>query len=189
VRAGHIAAVVALKDVITGETISDVKKSISLGAHGVPEPGDLAGVEPKTRSTGKRWAWRSDVSLQEESSSRRTDENRPDHHLGMGRAAPRDIVDQHEPSSASRPRGKPQGGYRSVQKAIGEEGKVREASRRGQYGHVWLKLEPQPGKGNDSSRHQGRRVPKESSRSEEGVDEHQRTASSPLPGGSTSRRR
>jgi elongation factor G len=167
VRAGDIAAVVGLKDVITGETISDVKKSITLERMVFPEPVISQAVEPKTKVDQEKMGVALGRLAQEDPSFRvRTDEESGQTIIsGMGELHLEIIVDRMKREfGVEASVGKPQVAYRETfKKAIEMEGKfVKQSGGRGQYGHVWLKLEPQPGKGNEFvDGTKGGRVPKE----------------------------
>jgi len=167
VRAGDIAAVVGLKDVITGETISDVKKSITLERMEFPEPVISQAVEPKTKADQEKMGVALGRLAQEDPSFRvRTDEESGQTIIsGMGELHLEIIVDRMKREfSVEASVGKPQVAYRETfKKALEMEGKfVKQSGGRGQYGHVWLRLEPQPGKGNEFvDAIKGGRVPKE----------------------------
>jgi elongation factor G len=167
VRAGDIAAVVGLKDVITGETISDVKNIITLERMVFPEPVISQAVEPKTKVDQEKMGVALGRLAQEDPSFRvRTDEESGQTIIsGMGELHLEIIVDRMKREfGVEASVGKPQVAYRETfKKAIEMEGKfVKQSGGRGQYGHVWLKLEPQPGKGNEFvDGIKGGRVPKE----------------------------
>jgi len=167
VRAGDIAAVVGLKDVITGETISDVKKSITLERMVFPEPVISQAVEPKTKIDQEKMGVALGRLAQEDPSFRvRTDEESGQTIIsGMGELHLEIIVDRMKREfGVEASVGKPQVAYRETfKKQVEMEGKfVKQSGGRGQYGHVWLKLEPQPGKGNEFvDGIKGGRVPKE----------------------------
>src|SRR5712672_117738 len=167
VRAGDIAAVVGLRDVITGETISDVKKSITLERMVFPEPVISQAVEPKTKVDQEKMGVALGRLAQEDPSFRvHTDEESGQTIIsGMGELHLEIIVDRMKREfGVEASVGKPQVAYRETfKKAVEMEGKfVKQSGGRGQYGHVWLKLEPQPGKGNEFvDGIKGGRVPKE----------------------------
>jgi elongation factor G len=167
VRAGDIAAVVGLKEVITGETISDVKKSITLERMVFPEPVISQAVEPKTKVDQEKMGVALSRLAQEDPSFRvHTDEESGQTIIsGMGELHLEIIVDRMKREfGVEASVGKPQVAYRETfKKALESEGKfVKQSGGRGQYGHVWLKLEPQPGKGNEFvDGIKGGRVPKE----------------------------
>src|SRR6266403_1273087 len=167
VRAGDIAAVVGLKDVITGETICDVKKIITLERMEFPEPVISQAVEPKTKVDQEKMGMALGRLAQEDPSFRvRTDEESGQTIIsGMGELHLEIIVDRMKREFGVEANvGKPQVAYReTIRKAVKQEGKfVRQSGGRGQYGHVWLKLEPQHGKGYEFvDAVKGGRVPKE----------------------------
>src|SRR5258706_302483 len=167
VRAGDIAAVVGLRDVITGETISDVKKSITLEKMEFPEPVISQAVEPKTKVDQEKMGVALSRLAQEDPSFRvRTDEESGQTIIsGMGELHLEIIVDRMKREfGVEASVGKPQVAYRETfKKSIESEGKfVKQSGGRGQYGHVWLKLEPQHGKGYEFiDAVKGGRVPKE----------------------------
>src|SRR5438270_7705158 len=154
VRAGDIAAVVGLRDVITGETISDVKKSITLERMVFPEPVISQAVEPKTKADQEKMGIALGRLAQEDPSFRvRTDEESGQTIIsGMGELHLEIIVDRMKREFGVEANvGKPQVAYRETIRKIVEdvEGKfVGQSGGKGQYGHVVLKIEPQePGKG------------------------------------------
>jgi elongation factor G len=167
VRAGDIAAVVGLKEVITGETICDVKKSITLERMEFPEPVISQAVEPKTKVDQEKMGVALSRLAQEDPSFRvRTDEESGQTIIsGMGELHLEIIVDRMKREfGVEASVGKPQVAYRETfKKALESEGKfVKQSGGRGQYGHVWLKLEPQHGKGYEFvDAVKGGRVPKE----------------------------
>jgi elongation factor G len=167
VRAGDIAAVVGLKDVITGETISDVKKSITLERMEFPEPVISQAVEPKTKVDQEKMGVALSRLAQEDPSFRvhTDDESGQTIISGMGELHLEIIVDRMKREfGVEASVGKPQVAYRETfKKALESEGKfVKQSGGRGQYGHVWLKLEPQHGKGYEFvDGIKGGRVPKE----------------------------
>ncbi len=149
VRAGDIAAVVGLKDVITGETICDVKKSITLEKMEFPDPVISQAVEPKTKVDQEKMGVALSRLAQEDPSFRvHTDEESGQTIIsGMGELHLEIIVDRMKREFAVEASvGKPQVAYRETfKKALESEGKfIKQSGGRGQYGHVWLKLEPQP---------------------------------------------
>ena len=167
VRAGDIAAVVGLKDVVTGETICDVKKSITLERMEFPEPVISQAVEPKTKVDQEKMGVALSRLAQEDPSFRvRTDEESGQTIIsGMGELHLEIIVDRMKREfGVDASVGKPQVAYRETfKKTLESEGRfVKQSGGRGQYGHVWLKLEPQHGKGYEFvDGIKGGRVPKE----------------------------
>jgi elongation factor G len=168
VRAGDIAAVVGLKDVITGETICDVKKAITLEKMEFPDPVISQAVEPKTKADQEKMGVALSRLAQEDPSFRvHTDEESGQTIIsGMGELHLEIIVDRMKREfGVEASVGKPQVAYRETfKKALESEGKfIKQSGGRGQYGHVWLKLEPQAhGKGYEFvDGIKGGRVPKE----------------------------
>jgi elongation factor G len=168
VRAGDIAAVVGLKDVITGETICDAKKIIVLERMEFPDPVISQAVEPKTKVDQEKMGVALGRLAQEDPSFRvHTDEESGQTIIsGMGELHLEIIVDRMKREfGVEASVGKPQVAYRETfKKTVEQEGKfIKQSGGRGQYGHVWLKLEPQPaGKGYEFvDGVKGGRVPKE----------------------------
>jgi elongation factor G len=146
---GDIAAAVGLKDVTTGETISDVNKVITLERMEFPEPVISQAVEPKPRSTRRRWAIALGRLAQEDPSfaCAPTKESGQTIISGMGELHLEIIVDRMKREfGVEASVGKPQVAYRETfKKTLESEGKfIKQSGGRGQYWHVWLKLEPQP---------------------------------------------
>jgi elongation factor G len=168
VRAGDIAAVVGLKDVITGETICDAKKIIVLERMEFPDPVISQAVEPKTKVDQEKMGVALGRLAQEDPSFRvHTDEESGQTIIsGMGELHLEIIVDRMKREfGVEASVGKPQVAYRETfKKTLDSEGKfIKQSGGRGQYGHVWLKLEPQPaGKGYEFvDAVKGGRVPRE----------------------------
>ncbi len=168
VRAGDIAAVVGLKDVITGETICDAKKIIVLERMEFPDPVISQAVEPKTKVDQEKMGVALGRLAQEDPSFRvHTDEESGQTIIsGMGELHLEIIVDRMKREfGVEASVGKPQVAYRETfKKTVEQEGKfIKQSGGRGQYGHVWLKLEPQPvGKGYEFvDGVKGGRVPRE----------------------------
>ena len=168
VRAGDIAAVVGLRDVITGETICDVKNIITLERMEFPEPVISQAVEPKTKADQEKMGVALGRLAQEDPSFRvRTDEESGQTIIsGMGELHLEIIVDRMKREfGVEASVGKPQVAYRETfKKSLESEGKfIKQSGGRGQYGHVWLKLDPQPhGKGFEFvDAIKGGRVPRE----------------------------
>jgi elongation factor G len=167
VRAGDIAAVVGLKDVVTGETICDVKNIITLERMEFPDPVISQAVEPKTKVDQEKMGVALGRLAQEDPSFRvRTDEESGQTIIsGMGELHLEIIVDRMKREfGVEASVGKPQVAYRETfRKSLESEGKfIKQSGGRGQYGHVWLKLEPQPGKGYEFvDAIKGGRVPRE----------------------------
>jgi len=152
-RAGEIVACVGLKDVITGSTLSATDKPVILEKMEFPEPVISIAVEPKTKSDQEKMGLALNKLAQEDPSFRvRTDEESGQTIIsGMGELHLEIIVDRmRREFKVEANIGAPQVAYReTIRKAVEQEGKfVRQSGGRGQYGHVWLKLEPQEaGKG------------------------------------------
>jgi elongation factor G len=152
-RAGDIAAAVGLKDVTTGETLSDPNNIIVLEKMIFPEPVIHVAVEPKTKSDQEKMGHALSRLAQEDPSFRvRTDEESGQTIIsGMGELHLEILVDRMKREfSVEANVGAPQVAYReTIRKPCDSiEGKfVRQSGGRGQYGHVVLKMEPNPGKG------------------------------------------
>jgi elongation factor G len=147
VRAGDIAAAVGLKDVTTGDTLSDVKKVITLEKMEFPEPVISVAVEPRTTVDQDKMALALQKLAKEDPSFRvHTDEeSRQTIISGMGELHLDIIVDRMKREfSVDANVGKPQVAYReTIKSTVEQEGKfVRQSGGRGQYGHVFLKIEP-----------------------------------------------
>ena len=154
VYAGDIAAAVGIKDVTTGDTLSDPAHVIILERMVFPEPVISQAVEPKTKADQEKMGIALNRLAQEDPSFRvRTDEESGQTIIsGMGELHLEILVDRMKREfNVEATVGKPQVAYReTIRKACNEvEGKfVKQSGGRGQYGHVVLKLEPQePGKG------------------------------------------
>ncbi len=153
IRAGEIAACVGLKDVITGTTLSSLDKPVVLERMEFPEPVISVAVEPKTKSDQEKMGLALNKLAQEDPSFRvRTDEESGQTIIsGMGELHLEILVDRmRREFKVEANVGAPQVAYReTIRKSLEQEGKfVRQSGGRGQYGHVWLKLEPQEaGKG------------------------------------------
>jgi elongation factor G len=153
VRAGDIAAAVGLKDVTTGDTLSDPGKVIILEKMEFPEPVISVAVEPKTKVDQEKMGLALQRLAKEDPSFRvHTDpESGQTIISGMGELHLEIIVDRMKREfKVDANVGKPQVAYReTLRGTVESEGKfVRQSGGRGQYGHVWLKLEPlEAGKG------------------------------------------
>ncbi|HKJ10175.1 MAG TPA: elongation factor G [Gammaproteobacteria bacterium] len=153
VRAGDIAAAVGLKDVTTGETLCDMNKVIVLERMEFPDPVISVAVEPKTKADQEKMGIALQKLAQEDPSFRvRTDEESGQTIIsGMGELHLDIIVDRMKREFKVEANvGAPQVAYReTIRKKIEQEGKfVRQSGGRGQYGHVYLRLEPrEPGDG------------------------------------------
>jgi elongation factor G len=147
VRAGDIAAVVGLKSVTTGDTLCDKKHLITLEKMEFPEPVISVAVEPTTQADHEKMAVSlSKLAAEDPSFHVRTDEESGQTIIsGMGELHLDILVDRlrrefHVDANV----GAPQVAYReTIRKEVEIEGKfIRQTGGRGQYGHVWLKLEP-----------------------------------------------
>ncbi|MEN8107161.1 MAG: elongation factor G [Pseudomonadota bacterium] len=153
VRAGDIAAAVGLKDVTTGDTLCDPENVITLERMEFPEPVISVAVEPKTKADQEKMGIALQKLAKEDPSFRvHTDaESGQTIISGMGELHLNIIVDRMKREFKVEANvGAPQVAYReTIRKTVEAEGKfVRQSGGRGQYGHVWLKLEPQEsGKG------------------------------------------
>jgi elongation factor G len=153
VLAGDIAAAVGLKKVTTGDTLSDPDKIIILEKMVFPEPVISVAVEPKTKADQEKMGIALGKLAQEDPSFRvHTDEESGQTIIsGMGELHLEILVDRMKREfSVEANVGKPQVAYReTIRGSIEQEGKyVRQSGGRGQYGHVWIKIEPQEaGKG------------------------------------------
>ena len=154
VRAGDIAAAVGLKDVTTGDTLCDPEKVITLERMEFPEPVISQAVEPKTKADQEKMGIALNRLAQEDPSFRvHTDEESGQTIIsGMGELHLEILVDRMKREfGVEATVGKPQVAYRETIRRVVEnaEGKfIKQSGGRGQYGHVVLKLEPQPpGKG------------------------------------------
>ncbi len=153
IRAGDIAACVGLKDVTTGDTLCDPNKVITLERMEFPEPVISVAVEPKTKADQEKMGVALSKLAQEDPSFRvHTDQESGQTIIsGMGELHLEIIVDRLKREfKVDANVGKPRVAYReTIRKSVEQEGKfVRQSGGRGQYGHVWLRLEPQePGTG------------------------------------------
>ncbi len=153
VRAGDIAAAVGLKDVTTGDTLCDPSKLVTLERMEFPEPVIAVAVEPKTKADQEKMGIALQKLAQEDPSFRvKTDEESGQTIIsGMGELHLEIIVDRMKREfSVEANVGAPQVAYREcIRKPVDQESKfVRQSGGRGQYGHVYLKIEPQEaGKG------------------------------------------
>ena len=149
VRAGDIAAAVGLKDVTTGDTLCDLKQVILLERMEFPEPVISVAVEPRTTVDQEKMGVALQKLAKEDPSFRvHTDEESGQTIIsGMGELHLDIIVDRMKREfSVEANVGKPQVAYReTLRKAVEQEGKfVRQSGGRGQYGHVYLRIEPMP---------------------------------------------
>ncbi|GBG03672.1 elongation factor G 2 [Azospira sp. I13] len=153
VLAGDIAACVGLKEVTTGETLCDPDAPIILERMEFPDPVIHVAVEPKTKADQEKMGIALNRLAAEDPSFRvRTDEESGQTIIsGMGELHLEIIVDRMKREFGVEANvGAPQVAYREcIKKSVEQEGKfVKQSGGRGQYGHVWIKLEPnEAGKG------------------------------------------
>ncbi|HIS38930.1 MAG TPA: elongation factor G [Candidatus Onthousia faecavium] len=152
VYTGDIAAAVGLKNTTTGDTLCDEKKPIILEKLIVPEPVIQLAVEPKSKADQDKMA----IALQKLAEEDPTFKVHTDHETGqtviagMGELHLDVLVDRMKREfNVEANVGAPQVAYRETIKASAEcEGKyIKQSGGRGQYGHVWIKFEPNPDKG------------------------------------------
>jgi elongation factor G len=147
VRAGDIAAAVGLKNVTTGDTLCDIDQIITLERMEFPEPVISVAVEPKTKVDQEKMGLALGKLAQEDPSFRvHTDEESGQTIIsGMGELHLEIIVDRMKREfSVEANVGRPQVAYReTIRKTVEQESKyIRQTGGRGQYGHVWLRIEP-----------------------------------------------
>jgi elongation factor G len=153
VYAGDIAAAVGLKDTITGDTLCDEKNPVILEAMDFPDPVISVAIEPKTKADQDKLGIAIGKLAEEDPTFRaHTDEETGQTIIaGMGELHLEILVDRmRREFKVETNVGKPQVAYRETFRVPAEvEGQfVRQSGGRGQYGHVWVKFEPQePGKG------------------------------------------
>jgi elongation factor G len=153
VRAGDIAAAIGLKDTTTGDTLCDPSDVITLERMAFPEPVISVAIEPKTKPDQEKMSVALGKLAREDPSFHvATDEESGQTIIsGMGELHLDIIVDRLKREfSVGANVGAPQVAYReTIRKTVEAEGKfIRQSGGKGQYGHVWLKLEPQdPGTG------------------------------------------
>jgi len=147
VRAGDIAAAVGLKDVTTGDTLCAMNNVITLERMEFPEPVISVAVEPKTKADQEKMGLALSKLAQEDPSFRvHTDEESGQTIIsGMGELHLEIIVDRlRREFRVEANVGNPQVAYReTIRSSVEQEGKfVRQTGGRGQYGHVWIRIEP-----------------------------------------------
>jgi elongation factor G len=148
VRAGDIAAAVGLKDVTTGDTLCDMNSVVTLERMEFPEPVISVAVEPRTKGDQEKMGMALSKLAQEDPSFRvRTDEESGQTIIsGMGELHLEIIVDRMKREfNVEANVGAPQVAYReTIRTTVEHESKfVRQSGGRGQYGHVYLRIEPQ----------------------------------------------
>jgi elongation factor G len=149
VRAGDIAAAVGIKSITTGDTLCDVKNVITLERMEFPEPVISQAVEPKTQSDQEKMGVALGKLTQEDPSFRVTTDEESGQTIisGMGELHLDIIIDRMKREfDVECNVGKPQVAYReSISKSIEHETKyVKQSGGRGQYAHVFLRIEPLP---------------------------------------------
>ena len=147
VRAGDICAVIGLKDVSTGETLCDRDKAIILEKMTFPEPVISVAVEPKTKTDQEKMSTALGRLAQEDPSFRVNSDEESGQTIisGMGELHLDVLVDRMKREfDVEANIGKPQVAYReTIRQMVESEGKfVRQSGGKGQYGHVWIKIEP-----------------------------------------------
>ena len=153
VRAGDIAAAVGLKFTTTGDTLCDAGKPIVLEKMSFPVPVISIAIEPKTKADQERMGIALGRLAQEDPSFQVSVDHETNQTIisGMGELHLEILVDRMlREFNVDANVGKPQVAYReTITKTIDSEGKfVRQSGGRGQFGHVWLKIEPKdPGFG------------------------------------------
>jgi elongation factor G len=149
VRAGDIAAAVGLKDVTTGDTLTDEKNVIMLEKMEFPEPVISVALEPKTKADQEKMGMALQKLAKEDPSFRvHTDEESSQTIIsGMGELHLEIIVDRMKREFKVEANvGRPQVAYReTIRASVEQEGRfVRQSGGRGQFGHVFLRIEPLP---------------------------------------------
>tara|TARA_B100001057_G_scaffold299169_1_gene299289 strand:+ start:76 stop:2175 length:2100 start_codon:yes stop_codon:yes gene_type:complete len=153
VRAGDIAAAVGLKQVTTGDTLCDPSSIITLERMEFPEPVISIAVEPKTKDDQEKMGLALGKLAQEDPSFKVATDQESNQTIisGMGELHLDIIVDRMKREfNVEANIGKPQVAYReTIRATVEQEAKyIKQSGGKGQYGHVWLKIEPQePGKG------------------------------------------
>ena len=152
VFAGDIAAAVGLKDTTTGDTLCDEKKPCILEKMEFPEPVIQLAVEPKSKADQEKMATALQKLAEEDPTFRATTDQETGQTIiaGMGELHLDIIVDRmRREFNVEANVGKPQVSYRETITQTAEcEGKyIKQSGGRGQYGHVWIKFEPNPDKG------------------------------------------
>ena len=147
IRAGDIAACIGLKDVTTGDTLCDASDEIILERMDFPEPVISVAVEPKTKTDQEKMSTALGRLAQEDPSFRVSSDEESGQTIisGMGELHLDVLVDRMKREfDVEANIGKPQVAYReTIKKDVESEGKfVRQSGGKGQYGHVWLKIEP-----------------------------------------------
>ena len=152
VFAGDIAAAVGLKNTTTGDTLCDEKKACILEKMEFPEPVIQLAVEPKSKADQEKMSTALQKLAEEDPTFRASTDQETGQTIiaGMGELHLDIIVDRmRREFNVEANVGKPQVSYRETLTATAEcEGKyIKQSGGRGQYGHVWIKFEPNPDKG------------------------------------------
>jgi elongation factor G len=153
IYAGDIAAVIGLKDTTTGNTLCDEDSSVVLESITFPEPVIKIAVEPKTKADQEKMGVALNRLAEEDPTFRVESDEETNQTLisGMGELHLDIIVDRMKREFGVEANiGQPQVAYRETikQSAEGEGRYIKQSGGRGQYGHCWLRVEPQePGKG------------------------------------------
>ncbi|WMY96659.1 MAG: elongation factor G [Arsenophonus sp.] len=150
VRAGDIAAAIGLKEVTTGDTLCSLDKPIVLERMDFPQPVISVAIEPKTKTDQEKMGMALSRLAQEDPSFRvSTDEESGQTIIaGMGELHLEVLIDRMRREFKVQANvGKPQVAYReTIRKSIEQEGKfIRQSGGRGQFGHVWIRIEPLEG--------------------------------------------
>ena len=152
VYAGEIAAAVGLKDTTTGDTLCDEKHQVILEKMVFPEPVIELAIEPKSKADQEKMSLALQKLAKEDPSFRAKTDHETGQTIiaGMGELHLDVLVDRMKREfNVEANVGKPQVAYRETIKTTAEcEGKyIKQSGGRGQYGHVWVKFEPNPDKG------------------------------------------
>lgn len=147
VRAGDIAAAIGLKDVTTGDTLCNISSPILLEKIEFPEPVISVSIEPKTKADQERMSIALSRLAQEDPSFRVKHDKESSQTIiaGMGELHIEILVDRMlREFNVKADIGKPQVAYReTIRISVEQEGKfIRQSGGRGQFGHVWLRIEP-----------------------------------------------
>lgn len=154
-RAGDIGAAIGLKDTFTGDTLCDEKAPVILESIFIPEPVISVAIEPKTKADQEKMGVALSRLAEEDPTFRVAQDPETNQTIikGMGELHLEIIVDRMlREFKVDANVGAPQVAYReTIRKAVEAEGKfVRQSGGKGQFGHVWIKLEPnEVGKGYD----------------------------------------
>ncbi len=152
VYAGDIVAIVGLKNTVTGDTLCDEKHPIILESTNFADPVINLAVEPKTKADQEKMGIALSKLMEEDPTFRAHTDTETGQTIieGMGELHLEVIVERMKREfNVEVIVGKPQVAYRETLTQVGEcEGKyIKQSGGRGQYGHVWIKFEPNPGKG------------------------------------------